>query len=481
MSPNDAVLAPSMPNAPKPNVSLAQDKPAAQNDGQQAKRTPRPNYGKIHAHPLPVTVYPLPAFVPHNPLSFLRIVHVLISQYIWPPSSHPEVLYQGYFSAETRSVHITDSKTVRALWEMGFFGKGSLSRSEPNWLDSEKRRRGLLAAETSEEVTNRRRRERREMKMERARKEREAIEQQLLQDRRVPETQSEDFNAVNDVTEEKSDGAPISESRVEDVGLLPDEVNGHAVEGPNGHLVNPQEKTVRFEDSAEKLSSKEFTDTIARSSEGSPLLADETDAVTEGSITNEEHLQLTLEEAFFLTYGLGVLNVTEFGSTKVVRNPSLFELFRRHSYFPPSPQSSLRMDDPFLLSYVVYHHFRSLGWVIRPGVKFAVDYLLYNRGPVFSHAAFAVIIVPSYDHPYWSETPGRRREVEAKRKSKDWWWFHCVNRIQSQVVKTLVLVYVEVPPPVHNDDGIINIGKFLKRYKIREFTFKRWVANRSRE
>jgi len=139
------------------------------------------------------------------------------------------------------------------------------------------------------------------------------------------------------------------------------------------------------------------------------------------------------------------------------------------------------MDDPFLLSYVVYHHFRSLGWVIRPGVKFAVDYLLYNRGPVFSHAAFAVIIVPSYDHPYWSETPGRRREVEAKRKSKDWWWFHCVNRIQSQVVKTLVLVYVEVPPPVHNDDGIINIGKFLKRYKVREYTFKRWVANRSRE
>ena len=46
-------------------------------------------------------------------------------------------------------------------------------------------------------------------------------------------------------------------------------------------------------------------------------------------------------------------------------------------------------NNPFIIKYAVYHHFRSLGWVVRGGLKFSVDYLLYKRGPVFSHAEFA--------------------------------------------------------------------------------------------
>jgi tRNA-splicing endonuclease subunit Sen2 len=46
----------------------------------------------------------------------------------------------------------------------------------------------------------------------------------------------------------------------------------------------------------------------------------------------------------------------------------------------------LRFDNPFLLHYVLFHHYRSLGWVVKGGIKFCVDYLLYKRGPVFSHA-----------------------------------------------------------------------------------------------
>jgi hypothetical protein len=53
------------------------------------------------------------------------------------------------------------------------------------------------------------------------------------------------------------------------------------------------------------------------------------------------------------------------------------------SPFSPHPN---RFDNPFLVNYVVYHHYRSLGWVIKGGIKFCVDYLLYKRGPVFHHA-----------------------------------------------------------------------------------------------
>jgi tRNA-splicing endonuclease subunit Sen2 len=60
-----------------------------------------------------------------------------------------------------------------------------------------------------------------------------------------------------------------------------------------------------------------------------------------------------------------------------------------HSYPSASGPSSLepnRFDNPFLVNYVVYHHYRSLGWVVKGGIKFCVDYLLYKRGPVFHHA-----------------------------------------------------------------------------------------------
>jgi hypothetical protein len=50
----------------------------------------------------------------------------------------------------------------------------------------------------------------------------------------------------------------------------------------------------------------------------------------------------------------------------------------------------LQLDNPFLINYVVYHHYRSLGWVVKGGIKFCVDYLLYKRGPVFHHAEYSI-------------------------------------------------------------------------------------------
>ena len=48
--------------------------------------------------------------------------------------------------------------------------------------------------------------------------------------------------------------------------------------------------------------------------------------------------------------------------------------------------STLSPDNPFLINYAVYHHYRSLGWVVRGGIKFCADFLLYKKGPVFTHA-----------------------------------------------------------------------------------------------
>jgi tRNA-splicing endonuclease subunit Sen2 len=451
----------------------------------------------LYAWPLPLETFPIPSFFPHNPLSLLRIVCTYISQAVFPPSSQPSVKYQAYFSEDTSSVHVTDSNTTRALWEKGFFGKGTLSRSEPTWLDGEKRRRGILAKATSEEITNKRRNERKQFKLERARKEREIIEQRLIDEGKIHVFQysKEDLDEEASKIDNKHQGLEVSTNRsgsalLESTSKFSTNVmdtermNKETFDGNEPHnLASSQE-------ARQPLGYQDYK----TNSESSPAVLTQEEDDTVDTIVDQEHLQLTMEEAFFLSYGLGVLQVSRQGQRTPIGLDTLLESFRMQSYFPPAKKQGLKPDDPFLISYVVYHHFRSLGWVVRPGIKFAVDYLLYNRGPVFSHAEFAIIILPSYSHQYYRETE-EGQESFLKKATKSWSWLHCVNRVQSQVRKSLVLVYVEIPPPDDyisrtagseqrdTEDGkhVANIGHLLQRYKVREIGLKRWLPNRSKE
>ncbi|KAI9707580.1 MAG: hypothetical protein M1836_000541 [Candelina mexicana] len=458
-------------------------------------RALRPNYNVIHALPLPLKTYPLPNFIPHNPFSVLHFLYVYVFQNVLRPCSHPATRYKGLFSSETGSIHVTEPSTVRALWEAGFFGKGSLSRSEPSWLEREKKRIGVLAGQTSEDATRRRREERKEFKNERARKEREAIEEKLKEEGRYEIVSNGDAHG-QDISTNGSVKVPISLSSELDKAHpplrgIPDSGTVQCQDkktdtSPSEIKLSDDVKSVQCSPAAPAFKAQKATSGVLQSRFDLSL---ESDTQVTGDIVNQEHLQLTLEEAFFLVYGLGILEVVDEETRESIAAPLLLSLSRRYSYFPPCAPSSLRPDDPFLLSYVVYHHFRSLGWVVRPGIKFAVDYLLYNRGPVFAHAEFAVVIVPAYSDQYWSATKARQLEV-AKEVRKGWWWLHCVNRVQSQVQKSLIVVFVDVPCPEHSIknsicrnkvDTTLDIGSVLKRYKIREISMKRWIPNRSRD
>ena len=382
-------------------------------------------------------------------------------------------------------MHVTDETAVRALWERGFFGKGSLSRSEPSWLDREKKRRGLIANETSEEITAQRRAERRKFKQERARKEREAIEEKLKEERRVHEyghaaepTARSRYEGLNggrvdtlaESMESLFERQPLSPPVLPPIMLsLSDPVNDNndVDTGKEDCVLQPPTEP-------------------AASDASKPMEQDhETEAA---AIENQEHLQLNPSEAFFLVYALGVLQICAQNASDLLLPETLFTLFRQHSYFPPREAQDLQPDDPFLIQYVVYHHYRSLGWIVRPGIKFAVDWLLYLRGPVFSHAEFAVIVLPAYTNSYWRSTQ-ELENLTKNKESQSWWWLHCVNRVQSQVRKSLVICYVEVPPPMAETAVVerktsameIDIGKVLKQYKVRELTMKRWTPNRERD
>jgi tRNA-splicing endonuclease subunit Sen2 len=152
-------------------------------------------------------------------------------------------------------------------------------------------------------------------------------------------------------------------------------------------------------------------------------------ASMELQVPNLEHTQLQREEAFFLVLCTGALEVVlpapstlstskslvsttgeKENSNAMAAQPqsidllALWDLFLRSSLISSSKMSALeaasahiRPDNPFIVSYVVYHHYRSLGWVVRNGVKFCADWVLYKgadgvkdmrggAGPVGGHA-----------------------------------------------------------------------------------------------
>jgi len=527
-------------------------------------------------------------------------------------------------------VHVTDTRSIRGLWEQGFYGKGSLSRSEPAWLDAEKNRRGGKAKQTSEEATMRRRAERQETKWERARKEREAIDQKLLEEAESTISENNKFNIeligrstiplveetkkeVRSTPKDRTDNlevqaaAPVGplellalpnsdqgfysyvsdDSIVEyfeenfdekslkrvhtppvgplellalpnsNITHLPVELNsesnprvsvtevythGFISQEPQnsstnsdkvvfkdelritGHTEPPEldiiggsetndetgddsthseesiesngtpsngsvltdgrpstpkikhRKSVRFSPTVEK-------NTFIQSEPPSPerVTPSATVVVEQPLIIKEqEHLQVTLEEAFFLSYALGALKILDPETKSPISNEDLFYLFRKTSFFPPQANYSLSPDDPFMINYIVYHHFRSLGWVVRSGIKFSCDYMLYMRGPVFAHAEFCVVIIPSYTDLYWKSDVFLQNYIKGK-ENRTWSWMNCTNRVIGQVKKTLVLCYVDIPRPLDTaEEQKLGIDGILARYKVREVVMKRFVSTRMR-
>ncbi|XP_055412918.1 tRNA-splicing endonuclease subunit Sen2 isoform X3 [Bubalus kerabau] len=71
-----------------------------------------------------------------------------------------------------------------------------------------------------------------------------------------------------------------------------------------------------------------------------------------------EYLQLSLEEAFFLVYALGCLSIY------YEKEPlTIMKLWNAFSTVQPT----------FRTTYMAYHHFRSKGWVPKPGLKYGTD------------------------------------------------------------------------------------------------------------
>lgn len=375
----------------------------------------------IYRNPLPVPLSvdkygQLPQLTAHNPISWaVLLFHIVRLHCARPPlAGQPRIRVDAVASGGAISFHVNDACDMQKLWSQCFFGKGTLSRSDPSWKQRVQRRLNLEGsgevAMTMEEVTNVRRQERRKFK---------------------------DLRAQAQKYELKLRKQALTEEETKQWEQLKEEMEGM--------------KAVTFP----KQDVQEGPDLASMRDEDLSIIDTETRTLKR----DLETLQLQKTECFFLSFALNVIHA--YKDNCLLTEQQLLQ----HCVGPSAgPESQ------FMLDYAVYHHFRSLGWCVRSGIKFGCEYLLYKRGPPFMHAEYAVLVVPN-----------------AASHWKNWEDFMAVARVVGGVKKTLVLAYVDVPDQGKFDEAwknatdSENIRKLFQLYKVTEVIYKRWAPSRTRD
>lgn len=121
----------------------------------------------------------------------------------------------------------------------------------------------------------------------------------------------------------------------------------------------------------------------------------------------------------------------------------------------------------FRTTYMAYHHFRSKGWVPKPGLKYGTDLLLYRKGPPFYHASYSVIVELVDDH-----------FQGAPRRPLSWRSLAALSRVSVSVSKELMLCYLIKPSTMTDKD--MESPECMKQIKVQEVILSRWVSSRER-
>ncbi|XP_045417522.1 tRNA-splicing endonuclease subunit Sen2-like [Lemur catta] len=162
-----------------------------------------------------------------------------------------------------------------------------------------------------------------------------------------------------------------------------------------------------------------------------------------------DYLQLSPEEAFFLVCALGCLSV--YYEKEPLMIVKLWEAF---SVVQPTLRTT----------YMAYHYFRSKGWVPKVGLKYGTDLLLYRKGPPFYHASYSVIIELVDDH------------FEGfLHRPFSWKSLAALSRVSVNVSQELMLCYLIKPSTM--TDKEMESPECMKRIKVQEVILSRWVSS----
>eukprot|EP00045_Choanoeca_perplexa_P003344 m.29951 g.29951 ORF g.29951 m.29951 type:complete len:420 (+) comp11992_c0_seq1:67-1326(+) len=321
-------------------------------------------------------------------------------------------VYQGVFRGF--GVEVGEHLNMSWLYNQGFFGKGILSRSEPNYgravLQYD---RGVRERETSLEK--------------RIQKKKKRIQDQ--EERKKRRGKGGKKPGVSRSTPVSSSSTPVLNSPTTDAD------------------------TSQLEDSLNDSMATDLDPTDTRTFSS-------VDAI-DGSSGPARHitrecLSLSLEEAFFLVHGLGCLSV----SSEDGQPMSIEQCWRAFCAAKPS----------FVENYVVYLHLRSRGWVPKTGLKFAVDWLAYRRGPNFYHSSYSILTRTAWED---TKEPWSEHDLPIS-----WQYLSSISRMSGQAGKEAVICYVTRPRKVTDED--LTDPSCLHQFKVQQVLHRRWVPAKTR-
>ncbi|XP_026726241.1 probable tRNA-splicing endonuclease subunit tsp-2 [Trichoplusia ni] len=319
----------------------------------------------------------------------------------FPLDNSMRIVFTGYFNGF--SVEVRSIEEIALLYHMGCFGKGSASRSQPKVSQNDNsprimRKRQILkrnywfkkfgGLKVTAEADN-------------FMKDIDALTNKIIGDS-VRKSQKDVIDLVSS-DDDDDDGADTNST--------------HSSERFHTHDKGDIVVTVPNSDSEEEN-----------------YFANMKPKCCINKIKIQEKLMLTLQEAFFLQYGLGCLQIVNLDNT-LLSIEKCWELFTI-------------VDRSFVKKYVVYHYYRSKGYVVKPGIKFGGDYLIYKDGPGVSHADFIVVIKSETEEDNWIVTLGH-------------------VRMANTTVKEILLIEVIEPT------GCTNLPEDLKLFRVRELLLNR--------
>ncbi|ODQ78852.1 hypothetical protein BABINDRAFT_168032 [Babjeviella inositovora NRRL Y-12698] len=388
------------------------------------KNNKRRNLMELYPFPLPITPIYLPS-ITNNPLSWLVAGYAYWTAFpklalfsdesrANQPSLTPVNCEYEYISSAI-IFKVTSPSGMITLWRSGFFGKGSLSRSDPSWSTRTARRvMGVGTVLTSEEITNLRRQERMGFKNARDRVQQMELElRRLMSQETTPEKIIKERTAVLEAEKTK-----LAELRAD------------LQKKPVKLATTPIDEEIREED-------LQLVHPVT------------------GELTQLEYLQLMPCEAVFLTL---------IGCLKVPALPTSWSVLQM------VVSGSANCEE--LIRCIVYHHYRSLGWCVRSGIKFGTDFLLYKGGPPFTHAEHGIIIMQNQKgcrNTRWVDISGTARVVGGVKK----------NMIIAFVDVPEQDAYAKVVDGKEHDE--VKLGVLYGLYKVTEVGYRRWVPSRNRE
>lgn len=137
-----------------------------------------------------------------------------------------------------------------------------------------------------------------------------------------------------------------------------------------------------------------------------------------------------------------------------------------------------RLGKRFIAEYCCFCNYRNMGWIVKGGMKYGVDYLLYSKGgPELKHSQLAVSI-------HFIETLQSSKSIDVDRFQR-MVQLQTLSRVTETVSKGLLLSIVykkssDILNQSNTTDDIYN-PCILNSYCIKDFIINRWDPSKARE